>query len=494
MGKNTGFLEYSRLACAAVEPEVRVHNYLEFHEEMDRAARQEQGARCMNCGVPFCQSGAVLRSGVSGCPLHNMIPEWNDEIYRGNWEQALSRLCKTNNFPEFTGRVCPAPCEGACTCGLYGDPVTIRENELAIIEEGFRNGSIAPRPPAVRSEKTVAVVGSGPAGLAAADQLNRRGHSVTIFERDDRPGGLLMYGIPNMKLDKSVVERRIRIMEAEGVVFRTGVNVGVDVGAEELLSDFDAVVLCCGARQPRDLEVAGRQTQGVVFALDFLIDSTRALLGGDARGGDMARGKNVVIVGGGDTGSDCVGTCIRQGCKSIAQLVRKPRQPLPVIGGSSWPVAQIHSNSKLDYAQEEAIAVFGRDVRIYQTTISGILPDESGHITALKLVMSEPVEGKDGSLTMREIPDSETIVPCDLLLLAAGFSGCEPYSAACFGAELDGRGCIRTQEDGYATDVPGVFAAGDARRGASLVVWAIEEGRRCAKQVDSFLMGYTNMI
>ena len=493
MGMKTGFLEYKRITNPAAAPLERVADFREFHEEMDRDARQEQGARCMNCGVPFCQSGTALGSAFIGCPLHNLIPEWNDEIYRGNWDQALARLCKTNNFPEFTGRVCPALCESACTCGLYDDPVTIRENELAIIEEGFRTGSITPRPPAVRSGKTVAVIGSGPAGLAAADQLNRRGHSVTVFERDDRAGGLLMYGIPNMKLEKDIVERRIKLMREEGVAFELGADVGVNIDAGSVLDEYDAVILCCGARQPRQLEAGWDGISGVRFAVDFLTDSVRSLLDRVSEDMESAKGRNVVIVGGGDTGNDCVGTVIRQGCDSVLQLVRKPRQEYSA-GKGCWPRPSASSNSKVDYGQEEAIAVFGHDPRMYRTTIKEIIADDTGRVCALRIISSDPVTDENGRLTMVESPDSERVIPCDLLLIAAGFAGCEPRSAACFGAELSSRGVIRTEADGYYTGVPKVFAAGDARRGASLVVWAIEEGRRCARQVDEYLMGYSNMI
>ena len=493
MGKPTGFLDYARQGNGSVTPLERIQNFNEFHPPLSKEKRQEQGARCMNCGVPFCQSGVVFGGMVSGCPLHNLIPEWNDEIFEGNWEQASRRLLKTNNFPEFTGRVCPALCEAACTCGLNGDPVTVRENELAVIEEAFAHGWVRPRIPAVRSGKTVAVVGSGPAGLAAADQLNRRGHSVTVFERDTRPGGLLMYGIPNMKLDKAIVERRIRLMEAEGVVFRTGVDVGRDISAAELEEQFDAVILACGAKRPRDISAPGREAQGVYFAIDFLSGVTRFLVGELPSPPVSAAGKNVVIVGGGDTGNDCVGTCLRQGCQSVVQLEMMAKLPDERTADNPWP--QWKRVCKTDYGQEEAIARFGADPRVYQTTITELLTDEEGRLTAVKTVKLEPVKNKEtGATVMTPVPGTEETRPCELLLLAAGFLGCEEYVAQSFALPLTARGVLPVNDQSYATEIPGVFAAGDARRGQSLVVWAIAEGRACAKAVDEFLMGYTNMI
>ncbi|MGN1346034.1 MAG: glutamate synthase subunit beta [Eubacteriales bacterium] len=492
MGKPTGFLEYSREGNRTVEPLERIRSFSEFHPQLDLPKRRTQGARCMNCGIPFCQSGVAFGGMVSGCPLHNLIPEWNDEIWGGNDRQALARLLKTNNFPEFTGRVCPALCEAACTCGLHGSPVTVRENELFIIENGYANGWMTPRIPSVRSGKRVAVIGSGPAGLAAADRLNQRGHNVTVFERDERPGGLLMYGIPNMKLDKSIVERRVRLMEAEGIEFRCGCDVGVSVPADEILADYDAVLLCCGSKTPRDLNVPGRDASGVYFAVDFLSDVTRSLMSGGTAP-VSAEGKNVLIVGGGDTGNDCVGTCIRQGCKSVFQLEMMPKQPDVRAADNPWP--QWPKVCKTDYGQEEAIAVFGSDPRIYETTVRELLSDENGNLNAVRTVRLRSVRDEvTGRLKMEEIPGSETVMPCELLLIAAGFVGCQSYVADAFGVTKTARGCLETQTDRYATGVPKVFAAGDARRGQSLVVWAISEGRACACEVDEFLMGYSNMI
>ena len=490
MGKITGFMDYDRTENLSVPPRERIKSFSEFHPMLDKEQRRRQGARCMNCGVPFCQSGTEFGGMVSGCPLHNLIPEWNDEIYNGNWKQALLRLLKTNNFPEFTGRVCPALCEAACTCGLDCSPVTVRENELAIIEEGYAEGLISPAPPESRSGKKVAVIGSGPAGLAAADMLNKRGHSVTVFERDKKPGGLLMYGIPNMKLDKSIVSRRIRLMTAEGVEFKTGTDVGKDITAEELEKEFDAVVLCCGAKKPRDLAADGRDTEGIYFAVDFLSDVTREVTGEIKKATVSARGKDVIVVGGGDTGNDCVGTCIRQGCKSVIQLEMMPKLPDSRSENNPWP--QWPRVCKTDYGQQEAIAVFGNDPRIYKTTVKEFI-SEKGSISAVKTVDLEFVKDKKtGRMTPHEVEGSEKVLPCGLLLIAAGFVGCEDYSADAFKLKKTQRGCITTDDGGYSAGGK-LFAAGDCRRGQSLVVWAIAEGRACAKEVDEYLMGYSNM-
>ena len=485
MGKPTGFLEYTRQGNPSEAPLARIRHYNEFHPRLGREERMRQGARCMECGVPFCQSGAVLNGMVSGCPLHNLVPEWNDLVYHGSFGHALERLLKTNNFPEFTGRVCPALCEAACTCGLHGEPVTVRDNELGIIEDAWERGLMKPRPPKNRTGKRIAVVGSGPSGLACADQLNSRGHSVTVFEREDRPGGLLMYGIPNMKLEKSIVQRRLELMAAQGVEFRTGVDVGRDISPEELRRDYDAVVLCCGAANPRDLDLPGREGEGVWFAVDFLKETTRALLDNGLQEGTYpsARGKHVVIVGGGDTGNDCVGTCIRHGCESVTQLEMMPKAPDSRGENNPWP--EWPRVCKTDYGQEEAIAVFGHDPRIYETTVSRLIRDEGGALTAVETVRLGPDH--------KPLPGTEQTLPCELLLIAAGFLGPQDYVPEAFGLARTARSNVQTAEGGYDTGVAGVFAAGDMRRGQSLVVWAIQEGRAAARQVDEYLMGYTNL-
>ena len=484
MGKPTGFMEYPRQGEPAQPPLERIRHFNEFHPRLSREERRRQGGRCMACGVPFCQSGAVLGGMVSGCPLHNLIPEWNDLIYTGSFDHALRRLLKTNNFPEFTGRVCPALCEAACTCGLHGDPVTVRENELGIIEEAWEKGLVQPRPPRVRTGKTVAVVGSGPSGLACADRLNHRGHTVTVFERADRPGGLLMYGIPNMKLEKTVVQRRIDLMTKEGVTFRTGVDVGRDITAQTLLEEYDAVVLCCGAAHPRDLAVPGREGESVFFAVDYLKAATMALLAGDPTATTVsAKGLDVVIVGGGDTGNDCVGTALRQGCKSVTQLEMMPKAPDHRTDACPWP--EWPKVCKTDYGQQEAAAVFGHDPRIFQTTLTGLVRDEAGHLTAVETVQLDE--------KLKPVPGTEGKLPCQLLLIAAGFLGPEDYVPEAFGLERTPRSCVKTGEGHYAAcgGDRKVFTAGDMHRGQSLVVWAIREGREAAREVDEYLMGYT---
>lgn len=448
----------------------------------------------MACGVPFCQYGKMIGGMASGCPLNNLIPEWNDLVYTGNWEMAYKRLMKTNCFPEFTARVCPALCEAACTCNLNGDPVSTKENERAIIENAFDAGLVTPEPPKVRTGKRVAVVGSGPAGLAAAMQLNSRGHHVTVFERSDRVGGLLRYGIPNMKLEKEVIDRRIAIMEAEGVEFVTNVNVGEDVKAAKLLKDYDRVILACGASNPRDIKVPGRDAKGIHFAVDFLTATTKSLLDSSFADNKFipAKGKKVMVIGGGDTGNDCVGTAIRLGAASVLQLEMMPKAPDTRADNNPWP--EWPRVCKTDYGQEEAIAVFGHDPRVYQTTVSEFVKNKKGEVCQAKLVkLKSRKDEKTGRMMMVPVEGSEYVVDVDLVLIAAGFLGSQKYVTDAFKVELDGRTNVKTEPEPYQTSVSNVFAAGDMRRGQSLVVWAIQEGREAAKAVDRSLMGYTNL-
>ena len=491
MGKATGFLEYEREQGAVVPELERIKNFKEFHGRLNIEKQREQAARCMSCGVPFCQYGQMISGMASGCPLHNLVPETNDLVYMGNFEQAYRRLSKTHPLPEFTCRVCPALCEAACTCNLNGDPVSTKENEKAIIEAAFKEGWVQPIIPKVRSGKSVAVVGSGPSGLAAAVMLNRRGHNVTVYERSDRIGGLLRYGIPNMKLEKNVIDRRVELMKQEGVEFITGVNVGVDITAEELKKKYDAVVLCCGASNPRDINAPGRDAEGIYFAVDFLGKVTKALLDSDFEKPpvELAKDKDVIVIGGGDTGNDCVGTVIRLGAKSVKQLEMMPCPPTERAANNPWP--EWPKVLKTDYGQEEAIAVFGNDPRIYQTTVKEFIKDKKGKLKEAVLVkLKAEKDPKSGRMMMVPVEGSEEKVPCQLVLIAAGFLGSQKYVTEAFGVETDARSNIKTEAGAYASSVPGVFAAGDVRRGQSLVVWAIYEGREAARAVDEALMGY----
>ena len=494
MGKPTGFLEYERVEAKAVAPKERIKNFNEFHTPLSEAEQRCQSARCMDCGVPFCQSGMNIKGMTSGCPLNNLIPEWNDLVYTGNWEQAYNRLHKTSNFPEFTSRVCPALCEKACTCGLNGDAVCTKENEMAIIEHAYANGLAGPKPPKARTGKRIAVIGSGPSGLAVADQLNQRGHLVTVYERADRIGGLLRYGIPNMKLEKHIIDRKLNVMKDEGVEFVTEANIGQSIKAKKIMDDYDAVVLAVGASNPRDINAPGRDADGIYFAVDFLTATTKSLLDSDLTDGKYisAKDKNVIVIGGGDTGNDCVGTCIRHGCKSVTQLEMMPKAPDVRSESNPWP--QWPLVCKTDYGQEEAIAVFGHDPRIYTTTVKEFKKDKKGKLCKVVTVQLESkVDEATGRRMMVPVDGTEKELPCELVLIAAGFLGTQKYLTDAFGVEVNQRTNIKTDDGKFATNVAGVFAAGDCHTGQSLVVKAIRQGRDCAREVDKYLMGYTNL-
>jgi glutamate synthase (NADPH/NADH) small chain len=493
MGKPTGFLDFKRELPADRTAGSRVADWKEFHEHMPEADLKKQGARCMDCGIPFCHTGQLVSGMASGCPIHNLIPEWNDLVYRGLWKEALERLHKTNNFPEFTGRVCPAPCEGSCVLGINNPPVTIKNIECAIIDHGWENGWVKPEPPKKRTGKKVAVIGSGPAGISAAAQLNKAGHLVTVFERADRPGGLLMYGIPNMKLDKNeVVMRRIKQMEDEGIKFVCNTEVGNNYPAEKLLKEFDAVILATGATRPRDLPVPGRELKGIHFAMDFLTANTKSILDGHKNGSFIdATGKDVVVIGGGDTGTDCVGTSMRHGCKSLVQVEILPKPPLERAKDNPWPEwPKVYA---MDYGQQEAAAKFGADPRVYLTTATKFEGDANGQVKAVHLVQVEWTKNDKGQFIPKHVPGTEKVLPAQLVLLAMGFLGPEQPLLEALKLDRDARTNAKAEFEKYSTNIKGVFASGDCRRGQSLVVWAFNEGRGAARECDRYLMGATDL-
>ncbi|GGD63639.1 glutamate synthase subunit beta [Paenibacillus nasutitermitis] len=492
MSTPTGFMDYKRELPADRDPLERIKDWEEFHKHFSDDQLRTQGARCMDCGTPYCHTGIELPGGASGCPVNNLIPEWNNLIYRGLWQEALERLHKTNNFPEFTGRVCPAPCEGSCTVGLIGDPVTIKTIEQAIIDKGFEEGWVVPHPPKMRTSKKVAVVGSGPAGMACAAQLNKAGHTVTVYERADRIGGLLVYGIPTMKLDKGVVQRRVDLLEAEGVQFVTNTEIGIDISSSQLMDEFDAVVLCGGATKAREVDIEGRHLKGIHKAMDYLNGTIKSYLDSNLEDGNYisAKDKNVIVIGGGDTGTDCVATALRHGCSSITQFGTVSKAPLerdPVK--NPWP--QFPNVYTLDYAQEEARAIYGKDPRAFSVLTTKFVGDESGNVKELHTIQIERTVDETGRRIYKEIPGTEQVWPADLVMIAVGFEGPETTIIEQLGLEQDRRSNVKAAYGQYRTSVDKVFAAGDMRRGQSLVVWAINEGREAAREVDRYLMGTT---
>ncbi|WP_405080520.1 glutamate synthase subunit beta [Paenibacillus chitinolyticus] len=493
MGKPTGFIEFQRELPTERAPLQRIQDWKEFYNKNSEEKLQVQGARCMDCGIPYCHTGKIIAGSTTGCPVNNLIPEWNDLVYRGQWREALDRLHKTNNFPEFTGRVCPAPCEGSCTVGLIDSPVTIKDIEKAIVDRGFEEGWIVPEPPKTRTGKKVAVIGSGPTGLAAAAQLNKAGHTVTVYERDDRIGGLLTYGIPNMKLEKHLVQRRVDLLAAEGVNFVTNAEIGKNVPVDQLKDEFDAVVLAIGATRPRELDIKGRELKGIYPAMEFLYKNTKSLLDSNLADGEYinAEGKDVIVIGGGDTGTDCVATAVRHKAKSVVQFQYREKPPETRAVSNPWP--EWPKVYKLEYGHEEAKAVHGQDPREYLTLSENFVGDENGNLTGLKTVKVRWKSDDQGRLVPEEVEGSEKVYPAQLVFLAMGFAGPEQNLLDQLGIERDVRSNAKAQYGKYKTNVEGIFAAGDVRRGQSLVVWAINEGREAAREVDRFLMGSSNL-
>ncbi|MGK7376807.1 glutamate synthase subunit beta [Planococcus sp. 1R117A] len=492
MGKATGFMEYNRQTLKERNPAERTKDWSDYTIPLSDEEVRKQGARCMDCGVPTCQSGMELNGVTTGCPVYHLIPEWNDLVYRGQWKEALRREHVMNNFPEFTGIACPAPCEGACVLGINEPPVAIRTVERSIIERGFAEGWVVPEPPETRTGKKVAVIGSGPAGLAAAAQLNKAGHLVTVFERSDRVGGLLTYGIPEMKLSYDVVMRRVRILEQEGITFVTNTEVGKDYPVSALRSDFDAVIMCAGATIHRDLQVEGRELKGVHYAMDFLHANTKSLLDSNLEDGQYisAEGKNVIVIGGGDTGTDCLATAVRHNCDSLVQFdVYDKKGALRDEAGNPWPqYPRIH---RVEYGQKEAAAAFGDDPRAYAVMTKKFVGNEEGHVKEVHTINVKLKIDEDGKRIREEIPGTEKVWKADLVLLAIGFSGPDQSLIQKLDVETKANSTVKAEYGKYATNIEGIFAAGDMRRGQSLIVWAINEGREAARECDRFLMGST---
>jgi len=489
MGKPTGFIEYKRELPSDRPPLERIKDWGEFHQQLSEDKLRLQGARCMECGVPFCHSGIMINGMASGCPINNLVPEWNDLMYKGLWQEAVARLHMKNNFPEFTGRVCPAPCEGSCTLGINEPQVTIKNNECCIIDKAFENGWIVPNPPKFRTGKKVAVIGSGPSGLASADMLNRAGHTVTVYERSDRIGGILMYGIPNMKLDKSIVDRRVNLLEKEGIIFITNTEVGVNYPVDKLMKENDAVILCGGATKARDLQVEGRELKGIHYAMDFLQLNTKHLLDGKHSDENYINASNldVIVIGGGDTGTDCVATSLRHKCKSLTQFEILPAPPETRPQDNPWP--QWPKTFKTDYGQEEAAAVYGHDPREFCIMTKKIVGGSTGNVSEVHTISVKWEKDGSGRMIPLEIPGTEKVWPAQLVLICMGFVGPEYNLLKQLGVDQDNRTNVKTENNRYSTNVKGVFCAGDMRRGQSLVVWAINEGREAAKECDAYLMG-----